>query len=102
MILAAWYLLHAFRQVAQGKLTNPANFKDKLPDLNWGEIGQLLPLVLLFFVIGLAPNFLLDKINPSVAALEVVQTPVVVEERYADHSSQPPFTTDINPLTTVD
>ena len=102
VILAAWYLLHAFRQVAQGKLTNPANFKDKLPDLNWGEIGQLLPLVLLFFVIGLAPNFLLDKINPSVAALEVVQTPVVVEERYADHSSQPPFTTDINPLTTVD
>ena len=30
VILAAWYLLHAFRQVAQGPLTNPANFKEKL------------------------------------------------------------------------
>ncbi len=80
IILAAWYLLHAFRQVAQGALENPANFKENLPDLNWAEIGQLAPIVLLFFAIGLAPNFFLSKINPSVAALEVVQSkaPAVV------------------------
>ena len=80
VILAAWYLLHAFRQVVQGALENPANFKENLPDLNWAEIGQLVPLVLLFFVIGLLPNLFLSKINPSVAALEVVQNGVVQTE----------------------
>lgn len=30
---------------------------------------MLVPLVLLFFIIGLFPNFFLDKINPSVEAL---------------------------------
>lgn len=80
IILAAWYLLVAFRKVAQGALDNPANFKENLPDLNRAEIAQLLPLVLLFFVIGLLPNLFLSKINPSVAALEVVQNsaPAVV------------------------
>lgn len=101
VILAAWYLLHAFRQVAQGALTNPANFKEKLPDLNWAEIGQLVPLVLLFFIIGLAPNFFLDKINPSVAALEVVRAPVLGEELLVDSSYQPQQTSNINPLTTI-
>ena len=101
VILAAWYLLHAFRQVAQGQLTNPANFKGKLPDLNWAEIGQLLPIVLLFFAIGLAPNFFLDKINPSVAALEVVQAPVVGDEWLVESSYQPPLTSANSSLTTI-
>ena len=52
IILAAWYLLHAFRKVAQGALENPANFKENLPDLNWKEIWQLVPIVVLFLVIG--------------------------------------------------
>ena len=98
VILAAWYLLHAFRQVA---LTNPANFKGKLPDLNWAEIGQLLPIVLLFFAIGLAPNFFLDKINPSVAALEVVQTPVVGDSRLVDSSFVSPPTSGNLSWTTI-
>ena len=34
-----------------------------------GEITMLLPLVFLFFLIGLFPNLFLEKINPSVAAL---------------------------------
>ncbi len=99
VILAAWYLLHAFRQVAQGALTNPANFKENLPDLNWKEIGQLVPIVLLFFVIGLAPNLFLDKINPSVAALEVVQTPAVGDEWLVDSSYQSQLISENNPLT---
>ena len=69
VILAAWYLLTAFRKIAQGPITNPANEASQLPDLNLKEIGMLLPLVLLFFFIGLFPNFFLDKINPSVEAL---------------------------------
>ena len=69
VILAAWYLLTAFRKIAQGPITRPENEAANLPDLNLHEIGMLLPLVLLFFIIGLFPNFFLDKINPSVEAL---------------------------------
>ena len=69
VILAAWYMLTAFRKVAQGPITNPANEADKLPDLRFNEIAMLLPLIILFFVIGIFPNLFLDKINPSVEAL---------------------------------
>ena len=81
VILAAWYLLTAFRKIAQGPLTNPANDAQHLPDLKRGELVMLLPLVILFFVIGLFPNLFLDKINPSVeAALNAHQSAVVVQK----------------------
>ncbi len=77
VILAAWYLLTAFRKVAQGPITNPANEAANLPDLRPNEIAMLLPLVILFFIIGLFPNLFLDKINPSVEALLNNQPAVV-------------------------
>ncbi len=67
IILAAWYLLWAFRKIFQGPLNNPAN--RGLADLNLREIVIMVPLVLMFFIIGLFPNLFLDKINPSVDAL---------------------------------
>jgi NADH-quinone oxidoreductase subunit M len=79
VILAAWYLLTAFRKMAQGKITNPANETGKLADLRLNEIAILLPLVILFFIIGLFPNLFLDKINPSVTAL-IEQQPAIVME----------------------
>jgi NADH-quinone oxidoreductase subunit M len=69
VILAAWYLLTAFRKMAQGEITNPANDKEHLKDLNLKELVMVVPLVLLFFVIGLFPNLFFDKINPSVEAM---------------------------------
>jgi hypothetical protein len=36
---------------------------------------MLLPLVLLFFVIGLFPNLFFDKINPSVEAMVGARRP---------------------------
>ncbi len=78
VILAAWYLLTAFRKVAQGPITNPANEAENLPDLRTNEIAMLLPLIILFFVIGLFPNLFLDKINPSVEALLNNQPALVV------------------------
>jgi NADH-quinone oxidoreductase subunit M len=77
VILAAWYLLTAFRKMAQGPLTNPANEAANLPDLRPGEIAMLVPLVLLFFLIGLFPNIFLEKINPSVQLL--VEHPAIVQ-----------------------
>ena len=67
VILAAWYLLHAFRQVMEGPLENPDNFD--IPDLNWREIAVLVPIVILVVLIGLFPNIFFDKINPSVTLL---------------------------------
>ena len=69
VILAAWYLLTLFRKIVQGPLTNPKNDSEHLADLSIGEIAVLLPLVILFFLIGLFPNLFLEKINPSVSAM---------------------------------
>jgi NADH-quinone oxidoreductase subunit M len=76
VILAAWYLLTAFRKIAQGPLTNPENDEEHLSDLRPNEIAMLVPLVVLFFVIGFYPNLLLDKINPSVQQL--VEHPAII------------------------
>jgi NADH-quinone oxidoreductase subunit M len=78
VILAAWYLLIAFRKIAQGPLTNSANDANHLSDLKGGEIAMLLPLVILFFVIGLFPNLFLAKINPSVQAMLDSQPAAIV------------------------
>lgn len=73
VILAAWYLLTAFRKMAQGQITRPENDRGHLKDLRFDEVLLLLPLVALFFVIGLFPNLFFDKINPSVEALVAQQ-----------------------------
>lgn len=76
VILAAWYLLTAFRKVAQGPITKPENEASNIRDLSVKEIAMLVPLVVLFFLIGLFPNLFLDKINPSVQQL--VENPAIV------------------------
>ncbi|MFN8441576.1 MAG: NADH-quinone oxidoreductase subunit M [Caldilineaceae bacterium] len=79
VILAAWYLLTAFRKIAQGPLTNPKNDSSHLSDLNLGEIAMILPLVILFFLIGLFPNLFLEKVNPSVSAMLAGQPALVAK-----------------------
>jgi NADH-quinone oxidoreductase subunit M len=63
IVLAAWYLLDAVRKMLQGPITKPEN--SQIRDLNWREILTLVPILILFFVIGLFPNLFFDKINPS-------------------------------------
>ena len=67
VIFAAWYLLTAVRRMVQGPLDNPKN--QALTDLSKREIWVLVPLVVLFFVIGLFPGYFFDKINPAVDTL---------------------------------
>jgi NADH-quinone oxidoreductase subunit M len=69
VILAAWYLLTAFRKMAQGKITKPENEVGRIQDIRPVEFLMVLPLLLLFLIIGLFPNLFFDKINPSVTAL---------------------------------
>lgn len=66
VVIAAWYLLSAFRRLAQGEIVHQENQVGALSDLQRPEWLMLLPLVALFFVIGLFPNLLLDKIVPAV------------------------------------
>ena len=77
IIFAAWYLLTAVRGMLHGPLDNPEN--ENLKDLSGREIWLLVPLIILFFVIGLFPDLLLDKINPAVEVLiqDVTSTTVV-------------------------
>ena len=67
IILAAWYLLWAIRLMLHGPLTRPEN--QQLRDLTPREVITLVPLIVLFFVIGLFPNLFFDKINPSAQAV---------------------------------
>jgi NADH-quinone oxidoreductase subunit M len=69
VILAAWYLLTAFRQMMQGPLDKPAN--QKLTDLTRREWAVLLPIVVLFFIIGLFPGLFFDKMDTSVRELHL-------------------------------
>jgi len=68
VIIAAWYLLHAFRETMQGPLEKPEN--KRLTDLTRREVLILAPIVVLFFVIGLFPNLFFDRINPSVMGVQ--------------------------------
>ena len=88
VILAAWYLLTAFRKMAQGPVTNPSNDSSHLKDLNVKELIMVVPLVVLFFVIGLFPNLFFDKINPSVEAMLETRT-AVMQAATAEQMSAP-------------
>ncbi len=66
IILAAWYLLTAVRKVLFGPL-NQANAH--LTDMNVREILAAFPLVVFFFVLGLFPNLVFDKVNPTAEIL---------------------------------
>ena len=59
------YMLWMFQRVMHGKITHEEN--RRLPDLTSGEKWALFPLVVLIFVVGMAPTAtILNKINPSV------------------------------------
>lgn len=57
VILAAWYMVRMYQRVMHGpELTHPA------PDMHEGEMALLLPLIVLFFVVGVAPGIITDSI----------------------------------------
>ncbi len=62
IVLAAWYLLTAVRRVMFGPF-NPDN--EKLTDMNAREVVAATVLAVFFFVLGLFPNLVFDKVNPT-------------------------------------
>lgn len=67
VILSAVYMLWMFQRVMFGELDNPKN--QKLLDLNAREIGIMVPLVIMIFVMGIYPKPFIDKMDPAVKKL---------------------------------
>ena len=67
VILSAVYMLWMFQRVMFGELDNPKN--QKLTDLNAREIGIMVPLVVMIFVMGIYPKPFIDKMDPAVKKL---------------------------------
>ena len=64
VILAAVYMLWMVKRVFYGKVVHEENRSIK--DLNARELAILVPIVVLYFVIGLYPKPLLSRMEPSV------------------------------------
>jgi len=64
VILAAVYMLWAYERVFTGPVTNPKN--EGLSDLGFREIAILVPLIVIVIAIGVYPQPVFDRIDPSV------------------------------------
>jgi NADH-quinone oxidoreductase subunit M len=67
VIFAAAYLLWALQRIIYNPLTKPEN--KILPDLNWREIGLLVPLLFAIVWMGVYPAPLLDRTRDAAARL---------------------------------
>jgi NADH-quinone oxidoreductase subunit M len=72
VILGAFYMLWMFQRVMFGPLKNEKN--KKLTDLNLREWVVLTPLIVLIFVMGIKPQFIIDRMEPSIEAFRKVAT----------------------------
>ncbi|HVF49302.1 MAG TPA: NADH-quinone oxidoreductase subunit M, partial [Pyrinomonadaceae bacterium] len=64
IILSAVYMLWMVQRVFMGRVTNSANAR--LSDLNWREIGLLVPLLILMIYMGTYPQPFLRRSRASV------------------------------------
>jgi NADH-quinone oxidoreductase subunit M len=67
VIIAAAYLLWALQRIIYNPLSKPEN--QRLPDLNWREIGLLVPIVFAIFWIGVYPAPILEKTKAAATRL---------------------------------
>jgi len=66
VILAALYMLWAYQRVFHG---TPTGDNVGLPDMTWRERAVMAPLLVLIVFLGVYPQPVLDRINPSVDSL---------------------------------
>jgi NADH-quinone oxidoreductase subunit M len=67
VIFAAAYLLWALQRIIYNPLTKPEN--RILPDLNWREVGLLVPLLFAILWLGVYPAPVLDRTREAAARL---------------------------------
>ena len=74
VIWAAVYMLWMLQRVLFGQITNPEN--ERLSDLNYRELGLLVPLMILMLFMGVYPRVFLDRSKASVETIRArVATP---------------------------
>lgn len=82
VILIAVYMVRLFRKLAFGTAFIES---ERIKDLSTREILVLTPIVILIFLIGIYPNLLLKKIEPTVNHLtRIVETPGIGYSTTAD------------------
>lgn len=64
VILAAWYAVRMYQRVMHG-----AEREHNSPDMRGSELALILPLVLLFFILGLAPNIITRSVLDMLGGL---------------------------------
>ena len=67
VILSACYMLWSVQRIIFNKLDKPEN--RRLSDLNWREVGMLVPLSALIIWLGVYPTPLLRRMEPSLVRL---------------------------------
>ncbi|MHB1069098.1 MAG: complex I subunit 4 family protein [Gemmatimonadaceae bacterium] len=67
VIFAAAYLLWALQRIIYNKLTKPEN--ETIKDLNWREIGLLVPLLIAIVWMGVYPKPVLEKTEAAARRL---------------------------------
>jgi NADH-quinone oxidoreductase subunit M len=91
VILAAVYMLWAYERVFTGPVTNPKN--EGLSDLGFREIAILVPLIVIVIGIGIYPQPVFDRIDPSVEIIldriEATTDYEVPEYGWADEVVEP-------------
>jgi NADH-quinone oxidoreductase subunit M len=65
MILGAWYLFTMTRKLLFGPVKEPHHEGHPIEDLNTREWGMLAPLVVLFVVLGVFPQIVLQSTEPD-------------------------------------
>ncbi len=68
VIMAAVYILYMFQKMFLGP-AGEVTHEHELKDLNWREIGTMIPLLILMFWIGLYPAPFFNILAPAVAKL---------------------------------
>ena len=89
VIWAAVYMLWMFQRVMFGEVTNEKN--KNLPDLSARELTYMAPIIVLIFLLGVYPNPVLKKIEPSVKHL--IST--VEKARIASHAINDPVLAEL-------
>lgn len=73
VVLGAWYMLWLVQRVFFGPLKEPQHDEgEEIKDISWYELGALVPLAVFAVWIGLAPQFFLERMSPTLERLTEV------------------------------
>jgi NADH-quinone oxidoreductase subunit M len=72
IVLGAWYMFNLYRQIMQGPVEEGVDKNTEsvgVRDLSAWESVALIPIIILIFVLGIFPNLVFNRTEPSAAVL---------------------------------